>query len=189
MPKIVDHDVRRRELIEASWDVIANSGIEGVTMRRVAAAADCTTGRISHYFTGREALLGSALRMAHEDAESRMVKIVAANLPIREKIKKVAFEGLPLDAKRLREWKVWIVFWAAAASSRQLAEQNKSRYMEWRGLLKRLLSEKCGEGHSELMVDELLSLIDGIGLRVALNPSAELRRLAKRLITDWLDRL
>ena len=38
MPKQVDHAVRRRELVEASWDVISREGIEALTLRKVAAA-------------------------------------------------------------------------------------------------------------------------------------------------------
>jgi TetR/AcrR family transcriptional repressor of bet genes len=189
MPKVVNHEERRRELVEASWDVIANSGIEGVTMRSVATAAGCTTGRISHYFSGREGLLTSALKIAHEDAEVRMMKIVASDLSPKEKLVKVAFEGLPLDANRLREWKVWIVFWAAAASSQQLAEQNKSRYREWRGLVTRLLTELSSEAQLTMRVEEILSLIDGLGLRVSLNPTAESRRMAREVISLWVARL
>ena len=55
MPKQVDHAARRRELVEASWEVIASEGIEGTTLRKVAAAADCTTGRI-----GEAGLCGGA---------------------------------------------------------------------------------------------------------------------------------
>ena len=45
MPKQVDHGARRRQLVEASWAVIAREGLEGATLRKVAAAANCTTAR------------------------------------------------------------------------------------------------------------------------------------------------
>ena len=70
MPKLIDHDLRRRELVEASWQVIADEGLEGVTMRKVAAAARCTTGRITHYFENREELLLAALRAVYSAASS-----------------------------------------------------------------------------------------------------------------------
>jgi TetR/AcrR family transcriptional repressor of bet genes len=191
MPKIVDHAERRRELVEASWDVIANDGIESLTMRRVASAAGCTTGRISHYFSNREELLSSALRAAHDEAERRMITIAKSALPAKERLKLVAYEGLPLDAVRLREWKVWIVFWAAAASSSSLSDHNRTRYRGWRNLLVGLFAdiESLSKSESETRVDELLALIDGLGIRITLDSSASLRKLAKKTIDEYVARL
>ena len=36
MPKIVDHDERRRSIIEATWRVIAREGIASATTRGIA---------------------------------------------------------------------------------------------------------------------------------------------------------
>ena len=191
MPKIVDHAERRRELVEASWNVIANDGIENLTMRRVASAAGCTTGRISHYFSNREELLSSALNAAHDEAERRMIAIAKSALPAKERLRLVAYEGLPLDAARLREWRVWIVFWAAAASSTSLSAQNKARYRGWRKLLLRLFADigPLRKSDPETRVDELLALIDGLGLRVALDSSASHRKLARTTIDEYVARL
>ena len=191
MPKVVDHAERRRELVEAIWDVIANEGIEGLTMRRVASAAGCTTGRISHYFSGREELLSSALSAAHDEAEIRMITIAKSDLPARERLKLVAYEGLPLDAARLREWKVWIVFWASAASNSSLSDQNRARYREWRNLLLRLFAdiESQAKSDSPARVDELLALIDGLGIRLALDTSASLRKRTRKTIDEYVARL
>ena len=191
MPKIVDHAERRRELVEASWNVIANDGIESLTLRRVASAAGCTTGRISHYFSNREELLSSALSAAHDEAELRMVAIAKSALPARERLKRVAYEGLPLDAIRLREWKVWIVFWAAAISSNSLSDHHKARYRGWRNLLLKLFKdiESMSKIDPEARVDELLALIDGLGIRIALDTSVPARKLAKKTIDDFVARL
>lgn len=108
MPKLIDHDLRRRELVEASWQVIADEGLEAVTMRKVAAAAGCTTGRITHYFENREELLLAALRAVYSAAEERLVAAAKSDLPPAEKLRLHLEEASPLDKKRLREWKVWI---------------------------------------------------------------------------------
>ena len=94
MPKQVDHALRRRQLVEASWDVIAAEGIEGVTLRKVAQAADCTTGRIAHYFSGREELVRSALRAAHKDAARRMMRIARSGAENRRSCSRFIFRSL-----------------------------------------------------------------------------------------------
>ena len=57
MPRIVDVDVRRAELTDATARVIARSGIEAATMREIAAEAGWTTGALTHYFADKRELL------------------------------------------------------------------------------------------------------------------------------------
>jgi AcrR family transcriptional regulator len=190
MPKQVDHALRRRQLVEASWDVIAAEGIEGVTLRKVAQAADCTTGRIAHYFSGREELVRSALRAAHKDAARRMMRIARSGAKAQDRLRRVAFEGLPLDAARLREWKVWLVFWASATSNAVLAEENVRRYADWQGLLESLLAEIGTDADTPAQTErqalELASLIDGLGIRTTLAPTPANRRLARDAVNRWI---
>ncbi len=186
MPKQVDHEARRRELVEASWDVIAREGIEGTTLRKVAAAADCTTGRIAHYFSGRDELIRLALRTANSAAGKRMVEIAKMESNAHERLRRVIYEGLPLDAARLREWKVWIVFWAAAASNDDLARENARRYKEWQELLSKLISDVSGPDDADVRALTLVSLVDGLGIRAALVPSKNNRCLARVTVDNWI---
>ena len=189
MPKQVDHAVRRRELVEASWEVIASEGIEGTTLRKVAAAADCTTGRIAHYFSGRDELILSALRAAHIGAGKRMVKIANTEPDPVKRLRRVAYEALPLDTKRLREWKVWIVFWNAAAANRDLAKENERRYSQWEELMTRLITDVSGQSEAAENAISFMSLIDGLGIRALLSPNPKTRRLVKVSIDRWLHEL
>ena len=189
MPRKVDHEKRRRELVEASWKVIADEGLEGITLRKVAAAADCTTGRIAHYYSGREELLLSALRAAFVGAGRRMTEIAETEPDSLERLRRVIHEALPLDAARLREWKVWIAFWAAASSKRGLAAENARRYQEWQALLSGLIADVAGKGCAEERALDLVSMVDGLGIRVTLVPSPRNRRRARETVDRWISRL
>lgn len=57
MPKLVDHDQRRKEITHALWEVISVRGIEGVTYQSVAQEAGISIGRIQHYFTSKDELV------------------------------------------------------------------------------------------------------------------------------------
>ncbi|HQP20675.1 MAG TPA: TetR family transcriptional regulator, partial [Phenylobacterium sp.] len=72
MPRIVDAAARRDAFVEVAADLIAAEGLEGASLRRVAAAAGCTTGAVTHYFGSREVLLAAVLRQAHDAAQARM---------------------------------------------------------------------------------------------------------------------
>lgn len=189
VPKVVDHSQRRRELVDASWDVIVEQGIEGLTLRNVAKAAHCSTGRISHYFENRQDLLSAALVAVHKSAAARMNAVTEGPQPPSDRLRRIAHEALPLDDHRLREWKVWLVFWAAATTYQHLAEINRQRYEEWRGLVRRSTAELTREEETDLRTDELISLIDGLGLRITLDPSRANRQMAVLLIDRWFEGL
>ena len=122
MPKSVDPIQKRAELVSASWDVIAAEGLKAATLRRVAAEAGCTTGALTHYFRDRRALLIDALRSAHYQAGGRMADAASRAASDLARLKAVLLEALPLDAARLREWRVWLAFWAEAMNDSELAE-------------------------------------------------------------------
>jgi AcrR family transcriptional regulator len=44
MPKIVDWDARRDEILSATWRVIVRDGIAGATVRAIAREAGCSPG-------------------------------------------------------------------------------------------------------------------------------------------------
>ena len=66
MPKIVDHDVQRVKFAEAAMRLIARLGLEGVTMRAVAAEAGLSYGSLFHYFDSKDELLMHAIHSFNE---------------------------------------------------------------------------------------------------------------------------
>ena len=64
MPKIVDWDARRDEILSATWRVIARDGIARATIRAIAREAGCSRGILAHYFDDKADILGSALVMS-----------------------------------------------------------------------------------------------------------------------------
>ena len=68
----VDPAQRRAEIVEATFGLLAEGGVEAATMRRVAAAAGATTGRVTHYFDLRVELLVAALREVDRRRQQRI---------------------------------------------------------------------------------------------------------------------
>ena len=189
MPKLIDHDLRRRELVEASWQVIADEGLEGVTMRKVAAAADCTTGRITHYFENREELVLAALRAVYDAAGTRMAEAARSDLPPAEKLLLHLEETLPLDAARLTEWKVWIAFWSAAARHPELAAENDKRHRSWRKALIPLIRALSPNADDEVEANILSGIVDGLGLQAAVNDTPANRTRVRDTVAAYVERL
>jgi AcrR family transcriptional regulator len=187
VPKVVDHAQRRRELVDATWTVVAAEGIEAATVRRIAEEAGCTTGRITHYFADKEEVLVAALRQVHQAAGRRMVAAIGQRRDLAA-VRAVLAEALPLDEERILEWRVWLAFWGSAATSARLQAEQHQRYREWRALLKRVLTGAQRDGQLAVgidldrLVDQIVALVDGFGLQGVLDPQhPQPEQLASRL--------
>jgi AcrR family transcriptional regulator len=175
LPKIVDIESRRAQFVAASLDVIADEGVAGATMRRIAAQAGATTGAITNYFEGREALLIEAVRAAHNAAGLRMQHAARDGATAAERLEAVVLQALPLDAVRMREWKVWSAFRGALHGRSSLWAANEAGYSNWRRYLQMLLEPICVDADSVRREASLLmALVDGIAFRLAaMTASAE----------------
>ena len=68
MPKVVDHQQYRKELLSKSFNLFAQKGYATVTMRQIAQELGVSTGTLYHYFPSKEALfLQLVLEQTQED--------------------------------------------------------------------------------------------------------------------------
>ncbi len=56
MPKIVDHDLYRKELLSQCFDMFTEKGYAAITMREIAHGLGVSTGTLYHYFPSKEVL-------------------------------------------------------------------------------------------------------------------------------------
>jgi len=181
LPKTVDRREKRAEFVAASWNVIASEGLRAATLRRVASEAGCTTGSLTHYFANRRSLLIDSLRTAHFEAGARMQKAADAATTPFDRLEAVLMEALPLDPARMREWRVWLAFWAESMSDPGLAKENARRYAEWRSLVFDLVRPLVADAkHAEHEVDRLIALVDGLGLQLACQADVDLALEARQ---------
>lgn len=194
MPKIVDHDARRAEIAAAAADAIDDEGLDRVRLVDVARRASCTTGAVSHYFPGKDAVLGAALehvlRNLTSNVPSEALRCCAGD-PVE--IAAALAEVLPLDAARRRDWRVWIAFCGRAVSTPELAELHRASYAEIQRELAGELAEiglaEQGAEAQQLAV-ALVAAIDGLGFRATLEPdewpASRLRALLEYQVVPML---
>lgn len=56
MPKIVDHDQKRADLLQGCFGLFAKRGYASITMRAIADALGVSTGTLYHYFKNKDVL-------------------------------------------------------------------------------------------------------------------------------------
>jgi len=176
VPKIVDHDARREELVEATWRVIARAGMLGATMREIAREAGVSTGILAHYFADKEDLLGFALRLSHRRIYERFSARTQGLVGLAA-LRVIMLEALPLDQDRLLEAQIEMNFLSLALGNESLRKlQNQEFERFWDELHHRVSeAQSLGEISSTLDVDwithQLIILVEGISLEAVLYPA------------------
>src|SRR5882672_3256212 len=102
VPKKVDHHVRRREIADALWRVVAAKGFAAVSLRQVAAEAGVSMGLVQHYFDSRERMLLFALDSVSERAREHIAAELAGHPEPspRAVARALLTQVLPLDEQR-----------------------------------------------------------------------------------------
>jgi AcrR family transcriptional regulator len=175
MPKIVDWDARRDEILSATWRVIARDGITGATIRAIAREANCSHGILAHYFDDKADILGSALVMSHRRVGARM-EAAAGGLAGLAALRVVMLEALPLDPQRDLEAQIEISFWGRALGTPALRELQHSEFERLWSRLRQQLADaaRLGELGPDVDLDfathQLVVLIDGLSAERVLYP-------------------
>jgi AcrR family transcriptional regulator len=89
MPKIVDHEQYRKQLLAGCFAAFARHGYAAVSMKQLAEAAGVTTGTLYHYFPDKRALFEALVAemsrrdtqrdaLAHEPAATPQARIAVA---------------------------------------------------------------------------------------------------------------
>ena len=149
MPKVVDHEERRRELAEAVWRVILRDGVEGVSVRNVAAEAGWSTGSLRHYFGTKESLLTAATQLLEERVRERVRKRFEGKRyggTPREAVREVLCEVLPLDEERRTEGELWFAFAARSLVDSRIAEEHALVFDGVRELCHRVVYQMAERG-------------------------------------------
>ncbi|WP_414051447.1 TetR/AcrR family transcriptional regulator [Macrococcus animalis] len=111
MPKQVDHEAKKRRIIEFAYESILKNGAKGASVRSIAEIAEMTPGQIRYYYSNHTILLQDVMRFVTERVTNKIQMIFEDDsLPIEERIIKAILEVIPLDAKRTADMQVWLSF-------------------------------------------------------------------------------
>ena len=176
MPKIVDHDERRLELVDATWRIIARQGLEGATMREIAMEAGFANGALKPYFPTKDTLLEFAFGHVFNRTNQRIAQVTEGKSAL-EALRAFCMEVLPLDEERINEARIVIPFWQKAVNDPQKAEIHQQSMAEWVATIRRYLAEARGAREVRIAVDDsilagqLLNMLLGAQIEAALAPA------------------
>ncbi|RII41265.1 TetR/AcrR family transcriptional regulator [Galactobacter valiniphilus] len=194
VPKIVDHDARRRELVEIASQVIAKNGVEGATLRELAAEAGFSNGAIKPYFPTKDSLFEATFTHVFSRTNARIERRVRG-LRGWDAVLAFAQEVLPLDAAALDEARVVVAYWALAAQSPATGQLMVQQQAQWRQWLTDWVAEALAAGEVRQGVsvsnaaEALLTFFEGAQIVGVIDPvggsGRSLRGQLDQLIDGW----
>lgn len=177
MPKIVDHDERRLELVDATWRIIARQGLEGATMREIAMEAGFANGALKPYFPTKDTLLEFAFGHVFNRTNQRIAEVTGGKSGL-EALRAFCLEVLPLDDERVNEARIVIPFWQKAVNDAQKAQIHQQSMAAWLDTIRQFLAEAREAGDVRAAVDDsilagqLLNMLLGAQIEAALSPES-----------------
>ena len=194
MPKVVDHEQRRWELVRAVWAVIRERGVHGASVRAVARQAGWSPSSVQYYFSTQAELLLFALKAISEAAEQRLA---APDTPAdpRERALVQLERLLPTDSDSRVATEIWVAFLSLVRIDARARELNAAAHAGVTGLCRELLEGMAAAGQLaedtdlDLEARLLQALFDGIALHAVTVPEHMPQPLVRRLLAHHLDRL
>ncbi|MEV6342962.1 TetR family transcriptional regulator C-terminal domain-containing protein [Actinoplanes sp. NPDC051851] len=164
MPKIVDHDQRRHQIVEAFLAIVARDGLPAATSRAVAAELGMGTGALWHYFDGFDEVASGAYQQIVERTNGRITAAVRG-LRGLEAVHAMLREILPLVKETQDEASVVVGFWGRLASNEKMDATQSDIADEWTAQFRGYFTEAIEDGELDpaTPLDDVIDVLLAIG--------------------------
>ncbi|WP_427130025.1 TetR/AcrR family transcriptional regulator [Pseudarthrobacter sp. S9] len=156
MPKFVDAALRRQEVVEAVFRIIATDGLERASLREVADEADLAVGSVRHYFASSDELLAHSFGVVVDRivgrltaADALLADLARGTAEHHRGVLTLLCEVLPLDEERAVDACVWMAFKNAARTKPFLAPEADRSHRAVAAIVGRLVMELSGAGATD----------------------------------------
>ena len=120
---------KQAAVTDALLHIVAERGLDQVSVREVAAGAKVSIGTVQHYFPTKDRMLAAAYEEVIRRIRSRL-EAVPLGTDMRQNLANLLAELLPLDEQRVLEVRVHLAFAARAATTPQLAHTQRDALAE-----------------------------------------------------------
>ena len=169
MPKLVDREQRRQEILEVTWRLMATRGADAATMREIAREAGYANGALAYYFANKDELVEAAYVHVFEQTNDRIRAAVAGKRGVAA-LRAFLVEVVPTTEVTRLEARIVLPFWNRTVTDERLARLNDAAMQRWRRDIRELLRQGREDGDvtvataDDVLADQLLAL--ALGLQV-----------------------
>ncbi|ADG88305.1 TetR family transcriptional regulator [Thermobispora bispora] len=186
---------RRRQILSATCEVIAEQGFRSLRVSDVAARIGTATGTVHYYFPTKRDLLHAAFEFNFRSSLERRRPILESDDDPLVKLRAFVDSYLPIDPVTVQAWRVWAALWNEAIHEPDLQELNESVYGEWRAVVAGIIRDGQARGvvrggDAVVLANLLIGLIDGLSIQVILGSRAmnadRMRRICHHFIDEFI---
>lgn len=192
MVRTRDVPKQQERLSAATWSVLAERGLPGLTVRAVAEQAGCTTGLVFHTFPTKRALLIHARELLFERAAARVDAVEQQATDPAERLRAVARALLALGRDGGDEARVWVSYVAASLADPELAHYHLAGNRALHARMTRLIEAAHPDWEKRRVTDfaaELIAMIEGFNTLSILDPATYSSATQERALARVLDEL
>lgn len=162
----------RRAVVAIARELVAERGIDNVSLAEVAASAGMSTSTVLYYVGSKRALLDECLRSEVKDAFDRQTAMLEDIDDPVEQLHALLDLQLPdPDGQARYEWSIWLQSWNAVAIGVGSLSNHAEAYARWFGTVRNILARGQATGvfvdiDTDDLARELTSMFDGMGVKV-----------------------
>ena len=86
MPKVVDHDQRRQEILDGCLSLFAQQGYAKLSMRQLSSSLGVTTGTLYHYFSSKKQIFQALFRRTQRQNIRTVTERFKPNSSVEERL-------------------------------------------------------------------------------------------------------
>lgn len=192
MPKVIDHDERRRQIIAVARQLMVEGGFGAATMRGIASAAGFANGALKHYFDGKEAIVEATFDSVLQEMTEAMAGLEESGNPVAN-LRTYISAALPLDSYRISGARVLLALWEYASTNSHLAERYREHLQFWGSQLGERVAVALGEDAAsdqvEALVHEVITVSIGANVASLLVPEETIIARYERYVDDVMVRI
>lgn len=184
MAIIVEHEKRKREILDKALDIFMEEGYEDVTFQKIADRCGITRTTLYIYFKNkREIFLWSIKQLTGEIESSLLTIAQAADIPVRERLNKILYTILDKCAENRRLFTVTLTYLLQLKKTgKDPAVRVRRRILRLRHLLSTVIIEGINTGEFKPVsvhnMNELLySIIESAIFRLAVLDQKDISEL------------
>ncbi|HJU03367.1 MAG TPA: TetR/AcrR family transcriptional regulator [Actinomycetes bacterium] len=168
-------DARRRQILKAAVQVIAEKGLCDTGIKDVADQAGTSPALVIYYFGTKDALLAEALAFADERFYAQTAEAVAGMASARDRLVELVRCSCSVGEAEddFDEWVLWLDLWARAAHKPDVARDRLAMDQRWRTTIGEIVRQGQAAGEfapvdAGAFALRLAALIDGLAVLVVL---------------------
>ena len=168
-------DARRKQILKAAVQVIAEKGLCDTGIKDVADQAGTSPALVIYYFGKKDILLAEALAFAEERFYAQTADAVAEMTSARDRLVELVRCSCSVGEAEddFDEWVLWLDLWARAPRDPDVARDRAAMDQRWRQTIGEIVREGQAVGEfapvdATAFASRLGALIDGLAIQVVL---------------------